>query len=168
MHPIFEFKGLITDGIYSMAKVEWWLLKYTDEYEKTVEIENKLHWYEFEDGSKSRLPSFWKPSSEVGFINLFQELDLISEFYKEENKIEDVLKEYYAVKNSGPKLNKWILEYEQLGKGKYFNFLISYLDYEGVDDIEHPMVFIHSMDDFPIYIEKNDFKNTIEFGNIFL
>ncbi len=55
----------------SIAKVEWWLLKYSDYYKKTSDFVYSQHHFIIEDGSTVRLPTHCEPTDEEKFLNLY-------------------------------------------------------------------------------------------------
>ena len=50
---------------------------------------------------------------------------------------------------------------------KFTCFLVDYLDYDEDDKVEHLNVFIHSLKELDIYVNRQDFKFTLKFLEIF-
>jgi len=149
----------------SITKVEWWLLKYSDFYKKTSDFVYSQHLFKMDDGSIVRLPPFGEPTDQDKFLDLYKALDIICEFHRNEKYFEKELTEYQKIKDSQSDIKNWIAKNEDLGAEKYVCFLVDYLDYS--ENAEHLSVYVHSSKDLEIYIDRQDFKNTIEFLEIF-
>ena len=145
-----------------MSKIEWWLLKHSDLYKKNY----SQHLFKIDDGSTIQLPSFGKPISKEKFLDLYKELNIIYDLHRNEKYFEQELTEYHKIKSSQSDLKKWIAKNECLGAEKYGCFLVDYLDYKENDD-EHLKIYVHSSKEIEIYIDRQDFKNTIDFLEIF-
>ena len=118
-----------------------------------------------DDGSIVRLPPFGEPTDQDKFLDLYKALDIICEFHRNEKYFEKELTEYQKIKDSQSDIKNWIAKNEDLGAEKYVCFLVDYLDYS--ENAEHLSVYVHSSKDLEIYIDRQDFKNTIEFLEIF-
>ena len=156
---------ILNQKVNPISKVEWWLLKYTDLYKKTSEFVYSQHLFKMDDGSIVRLPPFGKPSDKDKFLDLYKALDTICEFHRNEKYFEQELKEYQKIKDSQSDLKKWVVKNEDLGAEKYVCFLVDYLDYS--ENAEHLNIYVHSSKELEIYIDRQDFRNTIEFLEIF-
>lgn len=167
MKYFYDLQKLSKKGIYSISKVEWWLLKYSDFYKKTYDFVYSQHLFTLEDGTVIRLPPFGKPTEEEKFLDLYEALDTISEFHRNEKYFEQELTEYHKIKSSQSDLKSWVAKNEDLGEEKYVCFFIDYLDYDGNDEEEHLSVYVHCLKEFDIYIDRQDFQNTIDFLEIF-
>lgn len=155
----------LKDQPLSIAKVEWWLLKYSDFYKKTSDFVYSQHLFKLEDGSTVRLPPLGEPTDQEKFLDLYKALDTICELHRNEKYFEQELVEYQKIKDSQSELKNWITKNEDLGTEKYVCFLVDYLDYS--ENAEHLNIYVHSSKDLEIYIDQQDFKNTIEFLEIF-
>lgn len=161
---LFELKK---NGTLSISIIEWWLLKYSEFYKKTYDFVYSQHLFTTDDGSVIRLPPFGKPTDKEKFLDLYIALDTISEFHRNEKYFQQELTEYQKIKNSHSDLKKWVAKNENLGADKYVCFLIDYLDYDENDQEEHLNVYVSSLKELEIYIDRKDFKNTIDFLEIF-
>lgn len=146
-----------------MDRIEWWLLKYSDLYKETYDFFYSQYLFELDDGTILRDPPFGKPTDKERFLAVFKALDEISEFHKNEVYFEKEMIEYNEIKKSQTTLKNWVLKNEEFGANKYACFLIDYLDYKEYDQVEHLNVCVHFFKDFEIFIDRNDFKHTIEF-----
>lgn len=165
MKYLFDFHNLITDKITSISKIEFWLLQYSELYKKTSDFFYSQHLFKMEDGSTVRLPPLGEPTDQEKFLDLYKALDTICGFHRNEKYFKQELEEYQKIKDSQSDLKKWIAKNEDLGAEKYVCFLVDYLDYS--ENTEHISVYVHSSKDLEIYIDRQDFENTIEFLEIF-
>mgnify|MGYP005990826935 CR=1 FL=1 len=161
----FEF--LIKQSVISISKIEWWLLKYSKEYHRIDRIESSKHLHIEEDETVVRLPPTLKPNRNSKFLCLFRALEELANFHKFENYFGNQLSEYEKIKSSKSKLENWLKSNEKLGADKFVCFLIDYLDYDEDDKVEHLSVCVHSSNELDIFVNRTDFKNTIEFLETF-
>lgn len=156
-----EFKSLKENDLYSLAKVEWWLMKYEDYYKDL-----KSYWCcgkcNLEGDFGSCICEY--PNSEFVFLQLFKELEEFCQYCKYENYFKAQLELYYKAKDNPKALKDLIINNEQIGANECFSFLIDYLDYP---NSVHPNVYSRSFTDFDIYVDRKDFENTIAFLEIF-
>lgn len=160
-----ESRVFLNEKIIPISQVEWWLLKYSDFYNETSDFVYSQHLFKMDDGSIVRLPPFGEPTDQDKFLDLFKALDTICEFHRNEKYFEQELTEYQKIKDSQSDLKSWIAKNEDLGAEKYVCFLVDYLDYS--ENAEHLSVYVHTSKDLEIYIDRQDFRNTIEFLEIF-
>ncbi len=159
-------KLTVDDLPLSMDKVYWWLLKYRDNFLLLYETEQKKHRYQLSDGSVVRLPPFNKPNEDQLFLSLYEALEKIADFHKNESYFKSELNGLKQIDVIDPDaLVKWIEKNEQIGGDEFVCFLLDYLDY--ADNAEHLKVFVLNAREFDIYIDKTDFQNTLEFLEIF-
>lgn len=155
----------LNEKIIPISQVEWWLLKYSDVYKKTSDFVYSQHLFKMDDGSIVRLPPFGEPTDQDKFLDLYKALDTICEFHRNEKYFEKELTEYQKIKDSQSDLKNWIAKNEDLGAEKYVCFLVDYLDYS--EKAEHLNIYVHTSKELEIYIDRQDFRNTIEFLEIF-
>lgn len=161
----FDLKSL-----FSIQEIEWWLLKYSDLYKECKDTYDAKHSdpiFRNDDGSVIRLPSMGNPSYIEKVLDLYEALDTLTEYHKDEQYFEQELVEYQKIKSSKPNLKKWVAKNESLGADKYICFLIEYLDYDKDGQEEHLKVSVYTSKEIEIYINRQDFKNTIDFLEIF-
>ena len=90
---IEEFTSLSSNDIYSMSKIEWWLLKNHDLYKHVREIESNKYCYNI-DGRNVRLPDFGEPTAEEKFLNFYEALEIVSDFHRNENYFKQEMSTY--------------------------------------------------------------------------
>ena len=160
-----ESRVFFNEKIIPISQVEWWLLKYSDFYKKTSDFVYSQHLFKMDDGSIVRLPPFGEPTDQDKFLDLYNALDTICEFHRNEKYFEQELTEYQKIKDSQSELKNWIAKNEDLGAEKYVCFLVDYLDYS--ENAEHLNIYAHTSKELEIYIDRQDFRNTIKFLEIF-
>jgi len=160
-----ESRVFFNEKIIPITQVEWWLLKYSDFYKKTSDFVYSQHLFKMDDGSIVRLPPFGEPTDQDKFLDLYNALDTICEFHRNEKYFEQELTEYQKIKDSQSELKNWIAKNEDLGAEKYVCFLVDYLDYS--ENAEHLNIYAHTSKELEIYIDRQDFRNTIKFLEIF-
>lgn len=148
----------------SMNKIEWWLLKYSDQF---IEIENVKHSYELDAGFVVKRPLFLEVTENQTFLGLFNALNNLSNFHRFENYFKEQMSDYKNIKSSQVGLKEWLSKNEELGSDKFVCFLIDYLDYDLDDKVEHLKVYVHEAINLDVYVDRADFKNTIEFLEAF-
>lgn len=167
MDWLADFQELHQKNIYSIKKIEWWLLKYSDAQKEWHNFIYNQHIFELKDGSTVRLPSFGKKSDQEIFLDLYKALDTISQFHRNEKYFEQEITTYHQIKKTKSDLKSWVSKNEDLGANEYSCFLLDYLDYDEDEKVEHLSLFIHSMKEADIFVDRQDFRYTIEFLEIF-
>lgn len=162
-----NFGFISIDGICKMPQIEWWLLKHHDKYRQIHEIESKKFWFSI-DGENVRLPpSFNKPSRNEKFLNIYDTLNRLSNYHRNENYFKQEIAIYKEINDKPEKVNQWLLKNEKLGSQDYVSFLLDYLDYDTEDHVHHLNIFFLEDKDLKVFVEREDFKFTIEFLEIF-
>jgi len=162
-----DFQQLQRNHIFSMNQIDWWLLKYSGLQKETHDLIYGQHIFELEDGSTVRLPPFGKKSDQEIFLDLYESLDTISQFRINEKYFEQEMTTYHQIKKSKSDLKTWAAKNEDYGADKYVCFLLDYLDYDEDEKVEHLNVFVRSSQEIDIFIDRQDFRHTIEFLEIF-
>jgi len=162
-----DFSKLNQKKILKMDLIEWWLLKYSKHYKETYNFLYNQDLFELEDGSTIRLPSFGKKTNDEEFLDLYEALDKISEFHRSEEYLKQELVYYHKIKDSQSDLKNWVTKNEYLGAEKYACFIIDYLDYNKNDKEIHLNIFVPSLEELSILIDRENFRSTIYFLEIF-
>ncbi len=162
-----ELWELSDNGVFRMSKIKDWIFNYSDLYKKTYDFVHSQHLFIDHDGSTIRLPLCEEPTDEEIFINLYESLNGILELHGNETYFEKEMVEYYTIKNSPSDIKTWIVKNEDLGAEQYVCFLIDHLDYDKNGYEEHLKVYIRILKEVEIFIDRQDFKHTIDFLEIF-
>lgn len=152
---------------FKVSNIQLWLSKYSNLYRKTYDSVFRKYLFTDYDGSTIRLPLCGKTTDEEIFLNLYESLNGILELHANEAYFEKEIVEYYKIKNSPSDIKSWIAKNEVIGAQDYVCFMIDYLDYDESDGEEHLKVYVPSLSDYEILIDRQDFKNTINFLEIF-
>jgi len=162
-----ELWELSDSGVFRISKIKDWIFDYSELYKKTYDFVHSQHLFIDQDGSTIRLPPCGLPPDEEIFLSLYEALNGILELHANEAYFEKEIVEYYKVKNSPSDTKPWIVKNEVLGAEQYVCFLIDHLDYDENGHEEHLNVYIHNSKELKIYIDRQDFKNTIAFLEVF-
>lgn len=162
-----ELWELCGNGVFRMSKIQEWINSYSELYKKTYDFVHSQHLYEDSDGSTIRLPLCGEPTNEKIFLSIYASLNGILELHINETYFEKEMVEYFKIKNSPSDIKTWIVKNEDLGAEQYVCFLIDHLDYDENGHEEHLIVYIHHLKGPEININRQDFKNTIAFLEVF-
>lgn len=162
-----ELLNLSSVSVFRIAQIEWWLLKYEGEYKRIHQIEQSKYLYEI-DGEVVRLPDYIGcRTDEEKFIDTYQRLDELTQLHKNEEYFKQEMAIYQKVKNNPDLVQDWLKKNEQFGTKDYILFLTEYLDYI-IDNTEyHLKVFFLGDKELEVYVDREDFKYTIEFLEAF-
>lgn len=155
-----KLKALSVDGVYTMEKIEWWLAEYEEYY-----YQIKDGWFCRRCKTQIGLPCICEiKSEEYIFIELCEHLDHAKHCHRKENYFKQEIEKYHSIKDNGVELKKWLLNNMDLKSNKYYSGF-SYLH----DLNNNPFIslYIPSLKDWFIYVERKDFKYNIEFSKLF-
>ncbi|WP_282136019.1 hypothetical protein [Seonamhaeicola maritimus] len=160
---INELQSLSSDSIFSIAQIEWWLLKHEGDYHKAKHINDSKYLYEIE-GRIVRLPdSFGNPTNEEKFIDVYKRLNDLTQLHRNESYFKQEMAIYHNLKDKPEKVKQWLEKNERFGADTYVTFLIDYLDYDINDEEYHLKVFFLNNEELDVYVNREDFKYTLEF-----
>lgn len=162
-----ELWELSDSSVFRMSKIKGWLITYSDLYKKTYDFVYSQHLYTDYDGSIIRLPPCGMPSDEEIFLSLYESLNRIAELHANETYFKKEVVEFSKMKHSPADIKTWIVKNEHLGAKEYVCFNIDHLDYDKNGHEEHLKVYIHNLKEPLIFIDRQDFKNTIAFLEVF-
>ncbi len=107
-------------------------------------------------------------SEEAKFSFLYEELSKVSEMHKLENYAKEELKTYEVMKVNNTEIKNWLIKNEKIASEELACFFIDYLDYsENEKEIYHLLVYKNVSENFKIFIQRDDFKNLIEYKELF-
>ncbi|MDN3491271.1 hypothetical protein [Winogradskyella bathintestinalis] len=165
---IQEFESLSLDGIYSLDKIEYWLLKYGEDY-KRIKKEESEHFMHFINGKRIRLPNYIQARiPEEKFLHIYKTLNELTEQHEHEEYFKKEMAIYKNIKNNHQKVREWLAKNEYLGADKYLMFSLDYFGEE--DEMEneiHLQVTFLKDKERVLFIDRKDFQYTIEFTNTF-
>ena len=103
--------------------------------------------------------------SRYWFKHLFEALNDVSGFYKLEGTFKKEIHNYHKISNSITEVKKWVAKNEKLGAGRDELYLFSVECLDNIDDKKE--ICVYNKNGWEIYINKEKFKYTIEFFDIF-
>lgn len=150
------------NGVRSIEDIEDWIIKNEKKYDFCQE-NNKLN------SCFHGLPCGCSMNSEEAkFSFLYEELSKILEMYKLENYAKEELKIYETKKVNNTEIKTWLIRNEKIASEELACFFIDYLDYsESEEEIHHLLAYRNVEQKFEIFIQRNDFKNLIEYKELF-
>ncbi len=149
---IAELKDLNEQGFYTIPKVNWWLLKYSDLYKYCKENWNNGSCF-------GELPcSHTMGSEEDKFRYFYENLEEVVDLHKKEPYFREQMEKLKMVRDNYPSLMQWLRQNEKLGVE---DFLIFWIEWLGEDGIVDP--YIREFKKINIRFRSKEFENTINF-----
>jgi hypothetical protein len=149
------------EGINSLKEIELWL------------IENNRHYIFCKENNIKKNSCFHEMgcacsinSEEAKFSFLYEELLKVSETHKLERYAKEELQTYEAKKNNNNDIKDWLVKNEKIASEELASFLIDYLDYSE-NETYHLLVYRNVEPKFEIFIQRSEFKNLIEYKELF-
>lgn len=104
-------------------------------------------------------------SDELKFKNLYESIKEISDLHKLETYCKSEVLNFETIKNVPTEVNQWLAKNEVLGSQTLAGLTIDYLDYE--DNPTHLQIPSPDFTDLEVLIDRNEFKYTIQFIQVF-
>lgn len=155
---IQELKSLRDNrGVLSVAKVEWWLLKYQELYNNSS----------YKRGCGICMPVAWNVlcdcdeyKDEKAFISQFKEFENLCNYHRNEPLFKRLLTQYHSLKSDPKRLKEFAQKHEDLVLNKYSNYWYGYMS-----ELVKDTLFVKGMffDNFDVYVSSLDFPNTEAF-----
>ncbi len=156
---IEELEKFNNNGFYKRENIEWWLLKYEEEYR------NQFNVLEAEKINFTNPRNLSKYKEEVQFLDTYEVLLKVADFYRNEIYFKEQVELYDSIKDSNVQLDSW-LEINKLVEGKrckefvyLFQNTTKLSGYDFV--IRYPLSLPLS-----IKLDRTDFKYTLQFLEI--
>lgn len=185
MRNVNDIISLDSDKIYTIKEIDSW---FNTNWEKYNWISNRWR-CKFCPTQKSIPCICIEPDEQYKFIRLYQALDEVLRFHRKEEYFRQELIEYHNAKYSDINLKIWAAKNEKIGINECTSFKIKFLDTE-IDTKEDTPIRVYGSSaiellvinkireqigrggsktklDFEIFIQKQDFKYTIEFIKVF-
>lgn len=181
MEPLLNFNK---KNVFSILEINLWLNSNWSKYKDLID-----EWKCPKCPTDKGLPCICvEPDDEWKFFKLYEALDELLKKHKKEKYFEQEMVEYYDIQYSEIDLKIWTAKNEKLGVEDYSNFEFDYLDYECKNDgtkhlrVANSELYLmvtnvlrkqlgrnetKSKSDYEIYVNRNDFKYTLEFLEIF-
>lgn len=150
--------------VITMAKINWWLLKYADLHlEKKAEKPTFTCFDNLPCSCSTELP---ENKTRARFLNYYTELEKLSKIHEQEAYLETKLKAYRGLTNpNDAEVAQWYNRTEKLLKNELAAFSCIYLDYS--DNSTHIKVLLHEDTDYDLFVDRDDFKSILEFQEVY-
>lgn len=167
-----ELKDLKNDFLYSIAQVSWWLLKYGDLYKSVVNSQNllcdnclKLKSENLPINCLSKPDYCNKKTEYQSFIKFYDELDVVTQLHKLEEKCKIAYEEYMTLNFIDEDLRDWVIKHYDIyyKLGGYF-YLFMEFNPKGVKTLHIAEAPDKS---FGVTIREEDFKNSLKFYDVY-
>jgi len=158
-----ELLNLKQNDLYSIAKIEWWLLKYEDYYNDL-----KSYWYCPNPRCNHRILDNCQCKNkhdEFYFLNMYKELDKFSLHHRNEHFLKNELEMYNEFKDNPQEIRNWIIKNEEIGTNSVYDFQFYYFNRFQLD--AYLKVSSYKFPDYAVFIDTKDFESSIEFLKIF-
>jgi len=156
---INELNAYSDENIYSIEKINFWLIENIELYEYS-----KLNW---NNGScYGELPcSHTLNNDKCTFMSIYESLKKVVDLQDSNVFFKKELEVYQSIKTNKTLLGNWIKQNEALVLSQFSSFELDYLDYS--IDAHHLKIFILKFNEFDIYVNRMHFESTIAFLEIF-
>jgi len=169
INPVLkELDEIKVDGIYTMSIINTWLKKHNEFFEEVDKISSELYLVDLGEEIIRLPPSICGgkgASIDEIFTDTYWRLNDMSILHKKETYFKEELLHYHKISNNKELLNKWLTKNKTIGEEEYVCFFLDFLDYK--EDAYHLIVFFLHNKNLEVFIDRADFKYTIEFMNIF-
>lgn len=150
---------LLSKGNLRICRMNWWLLKYEDEFKKAINLTGCKKWrrwfYEEERPYPCVCP---KRENLCVFIDLYRELDRLTQIQRLESYFEEYFNQFQKIKDSKDKIMNWMREIRPTISNIYLT----------LDRNENLKVRFYNSDPIlDVNINKNDYKYTLLCLDIF-
>ncbi len=157
--PFEELENLSDSGIYKKDKIEWWLLKYEEEYNYLFNV------LEAEKVNFTHPRNLSKYKEEAQFLDTYEVLLKVSKFYRNEAFFKGQVELYNSIRDSEAQLSSW-LETSKLVEGeRYKEFISLFQNTAKLSGYEFVIRYPFSLP-VSIKLDETDFKETLHFLEI--
>jgi len=155
---IEELKSL-AKGNLRICRMNWWLLKYEDEFREAINLTSCKKWARWFYKGENPFPCVCpKRDNLCMFIDLYRELDRLTQVQRLEKYFEERFNGFQTIKDSSEAIINWMLEIKPTISNIYLT----------LDKNENLKVrFYNSEPVFELDINKNDYKYTLLCLDIF-
>ena len=165
---IEELKSLSDNGIYKRGKLEWWLLKYEEEYKyyyNDKETRSTMRITYRADASSQRKESIDLLNKINVFLYTYEVLGKVTKFYRNELHFKDEIKRYNSIKNNVKELDSWLKTHELDKNKKYAAFVNLFENTRTVSGYRFDILYPFSLP-LKIRLDELEFKYTLQFLKI--
>lgn len=153
---ITELKSLRTNEIYSIARINWWLLKYYELYKYCKENWNNCSCF-------GELPCSHTMGSDMDkFRDFYESLEEVADLHKKEPYFQEQMQVFDKIRDESLAHMKWLLQNEKLGVEDFLIFWIEWLEEE---DVVNPGINLFT--NIEVKFSAKEFESTIQFLEVF-
>lgn len=155
-------------GLYSILAINSWVKKYHPLYHLLLGLHKKMY-LETIGQSEIRLPPMdLEPSEEMGLLEVYEKLNSLVQLHQREGYFKTQNELFEIIKGDTVQEQKWLDKNRSIYDADYVTFIIDYLDYDLNNQEHHLMVFISNFKRTEIYVNREDFTNSIRFVERYL
>lgn len=98
-------------SVLQMEHIAWWLIKHENYFKYSISESSCRKWSKWLNKGEKPFPCVCPlREQDCVFIELYYELDKISQLHKEENNYHSLISNYSQIKNSPDLVLKWVLD----------------------------------------------------------
>ncbi|MCH3883498.1 DUF3127 domain-containing protein [Tenacibaculum aquimarinum] len=154
-----ELGNLSDKGIYKRDKVEWWLMKYEDKHQTLLRFFDELK-------SIVKSPrSLTKYANQSQFLDMYEVLLKVTEFYRNEDYFKEQIGIYNLVKNDLGQLESWLEIHKTDKKHKYREFVSLFQDNSTISNYNLTILYPLSLP-VKVKLDELDFYHVLRFLEI--
>ena len=149
----------LSKGNLRICRMNWWLLKYEEEFKEAINLTSCKKWRKwFYMGENPYTCVCPKRDNLCVFIDLYRELDRLTQIQRLENYFEDFFNRFQSIKDSSENIMNWMKDIRPTISNVYLT----------LDRNENLKVrFYNSEPVLEVNINKNDYKYTLLCLDIF-
>lgn len=163
VESIEELKLLSDEGLFKKSKIEWWLLKYSEDYQL---FENDV-FTPMRITYRADAPAEHKEKINLlnelrTFVNTYKVLDKVSVFYRAEAYFKEEVVIYNKIKNDSNKLKTWLVKQKFIENDKYSEFENLFQDNRTLSGYKLDVLYPLGIP-IKITLQESDFKHTLQY-----
>jgi hypothetical protein len=165
---IEELKSLSDNGLFKRSKIEWWLLKYKEDYQhyyNDKETRSKMKITYRADASPHSKESIDLLNKINVFLDTYEVLDKVSEFYRNEQYFKDEVVFYNSIKDNNKEQISWSRKHELDKTNKYGEFVSLFQNTSTLSGYGFEILYPFSLP-LKIRLDESEFKYTLKFLEI--
>ena len=149
----------LSKGNLRICRMNWWLLKYEKEFERAINLTTCKKWQKWFYRGESPYPCLCSKRDYLCvFIDLYRELDRLTQIQRMEKKFEEYFNLFEMIKDSSDLIMTWMREIRPIITSIYLT----------LDQKENLKVRFYNSDPIlEVNINKNDYKYTLLCLDIF-
>ena len=165
---IAELKSLSNKDIYKRDKIEWWLLKYKEDYQyhyQNKEIRPTMKITYRADTKPHIKKSIDLENTINRFLDTYEVLNKVTDFYRNEVYFKQELELYKSIKADAVGMKYWLAKHNLAESKKYADFVDLFQDNRTLSGYRFDILYPLSLP-LKITLDESEFKYTIQFLEI--